>query len=152
LEVNTKIAGKRSFARFFAYQTLFSHFLNPANNIIELIRFFEQNYITELFFDNDYDLYKKYVNTTFLDKLLLGISENIEAIDFTMGSNLADETLNQPVKCLIRMAIFEFLYTDIDKNVVISEYTDIAGEYFDSKDVSFVNAVLEKISKVEKIS
>lgn len=48
-------------------------------------------------------------------------------------------------QAIIRIAIYELLYTDIDGKVAIDEAINISKEYCDDKIVKMINGVLDKI-------
>ena len=48
-------------------------------------------------------------------------------------------------QAIIRIAIYELLYTDIDGKVAIDEAINISKEYCDEKIVKMINGVLDKI-------
>ncbi len=153
---NEKVINKKSFSRFFATQILFSYFFSKDENrsIIDLTSFLEEYYISEEFSDTDAEEYKKNINVTFLNELLIGTLEHIDEIDALLNEHLTGKytfnVIDNLIKVILRLAMYEFLYTDIERKIVINEYVDIAGEYFDEKAVSFVNATLDNLSKIEK--
>lgn len=150
----TKIINKKSFSRFFAVQVLYSYFFNTKENLDlkDLKTFVEEYYISEEFSEQNPEEYKKNINMEFFDELVCGTVEHIETIDTTLGENLTGKytfnVIDELIKVILRLAMFEFKYTDTDKKVIINEYVDIAGEYFDQKAISFVNAILDKLSKI----
>jgi transcription antitermination protein NusB len=153
--IENKIINKKSFSRFFATQILFSYFFDVIENVnlSNLKTFIEDYYISGEFSDNDSKEYRKNINMDFLDTLIYGTVEHIIAIDVVLNQNLtgkyAFNTIDKLIKVILRLAMFEFNYTNTDKNVIINEYVDIAGEYFDQKAISFVNAILDKLSKIK---
>ena len=152
---NEKTINKKSFSRFFATQILFSYFFNKNEineNIVDLKSFLEEYYILDEFSINSLEEYKKMVNLDFLNTLLLGTIEHIEDIDNFLNKNIEGKytfsLIDDLIKIILRLATFEFYYTDTDKKIIINEYVDIAGEYFDEKAISFVNAILDNLSKI----
>ena len=152
---NEKTINKKSFSRFFATQILFSYFFNKNEineNIVDLKSFLEEYYILDEFSINSLEEYKKMVNLDFLNTLLLGTIEHIEDIDNFLNKNIEGKytfsLIDKKKKIILRLATFEFYYTDTDKKIIINEYVDIAGEYFDEKAISFVNAILDNLSKI----
>ena len=120
-------------------------------NIADLSSFMEQYYISEEFSTEDLELYKENINMKFLNELLNGTLEHIETIDNILNTNLTGKytfnIIDNLIKIILRLATYEFKYTDTDKKVIINEYVDISAEYFDTKVVSFVNATLDNLSK-----
>lgn len=153
---NEKTINKKSFSRFFATQILFSYFFGKDENnenILDLTTFLEDYYISEEFSITDVEEYKKNINLDFLNSLLSGTVDHIEEIDAFLIKNLTGRytfsIIDNLIKIILRLATYEFHYTDTDKKIIINEYVDIAGEYFDEKAVSFVNAILDNLSKIE---
>ncbi len=153
---NEKVINKKSFSRFFATQILFSYFFNKdeSGSIIDLTSFLEEYYISEEFSDTDKEEYKKNVNVNFLNELLIGTLQHIKEIDALLNEHLTGKytfnVIDDLIKIIFRLAMYEFLYTDTEKKIIINEYVDIAGEYLDGKAISFVNATLDNLSKIEK--
>jgi len=149
-----KIINKKSFSRFFATQILFSYFFDIKENsdLKDLKTFIEDYYISDEFSKEDSEEYKKNINMEFLDKLVYGTVEHIDVIDLILNENLIGKytfnVIDNLIKIILRLAMFEFKYTETDKKIIINEYVDIAGEYFDDKATSFVNAILDKLSKL----
>ncbi len=151
-----KSINKKSFSRFFATQILFSYFFDKSENkenIMDLTSFLEDYYISEEFSNTNAEEYKKNVNIDFLNSLLSGTILHIKEIDEFLAKNLSGKytfnVIDNLIKIIFRLAVYELHYTDTDKKIIISEYVDIAGEYFDEKAISFVNATLDNLSKIE---
>ena len=149
---NGKMFKKKSFARFFATQILYLYFFGEEqeNNIEDLINFLEDYYICDEFYNPDNESeYKNRVNIDFLRMLLMGTVEHIKDIDVILGKEIIGkysfDNIDNLIKILLRLAMYELRYTDTDRKVIINEYVDIAAEYFDEKAVSFVNATLDKL-------
>ncbi|MDD2840107.1 MAG: transcription antitermination factor NusB [Rickettsiales bacterium] len=149
-----KILNKKSFSRFFATQVLFSYFFDTKENpdLKVLKTFIEDYYISDEFSEKKPEEYKKNINMEFFDELVYGTVEHIDVIDAILNENLTGKytfnIIDNLIKIFLRLAMFEFKYTETDKKVIINEYVDIAGEYFDEKAISFVNAILDKLSKI----
>lgn len=156
MENKNKLINKKSFSRFFATQILFAYFSNRDgdSNMKDLSSFLEEYYIADEFNDNNAGDYQKSVNMAFLNELLSGTVEHLATIDAILEENLTGkytfDAIDEIIKNILRLAVFEFQYTDTEKKIIINEYVDISAEYFNDKAVSFVNATLDKLSKVEK--
>ncbi len=150
----TKIVNKKSFSRFFATQVLFSYFFDIKENedLDSLKSFIENYYISEEFSEENAEEYKKNINMEFFNELIYGTVKHIDAIDAILNENLTGKytfnVIDGLIKIILRLAMFEFKYTETDKKIIINEYVDIAGEYFDEKATSFVNAILDRLSKI----
>ena len=55
------------------------------------------------------------------------------------------DRLSKVSRTVIRLAVYEMLYTDIPANVAVSEAVDIAKKYGEDKSRAFVNGVLASI-------
>ena len=57
------------------------------------------------------------------------------------------------VKLMIMAAIYEFMFMHkTPVNVIISEYIKVANFFVQESQKSFLNAILEKVSKVSRVS
>lgn len=150
---NKNYINKKSFSRFFATQILFSYFFSTQekDNVVDLTEFMEQYYISEEFSQDDAEKYKENINMNFLNELLRGTIEHIDTIDNILNTNLVGKytfnIIDNLIKIILRLAVYELKYTETDTKVIINEYVDISAEYFDTKVVSFVNATLDNLSK-----
>jgi N utilization substance protein B len=155
MAIEEKNINKRSFSRFFAVQILYAYLFNKNenNDILELASFLEEYYVSDEFSKENSEKYKEKINMEFLNELLIGTVEHIEVINVILDKNIQGkytfDIVDELIKTILRLATFEFNYSNLDKKIIINEYVDIAGEYFDEKAISFVNAILDIISKVE---
>ena len=153
MENNKKNINKKSYSRFFALQILYSYFQNnEENNILDLKQFIEDNYIISDVFNDKKDEYINDSDIKYLNNLIENIVKNLNAIDDFLKKNLIGKytfnNIDELIKDIFRMAIYEFKWTNLEKKIIINEYVDIAAEYFDAKITSFVNATLDKLSKI----
>lgn len=117
-----------------------------AMTILYQISLYEKNKIN---YDFD-DVIKENLDSidNFVLELVHGVIDNKNDID-----NLADKYLDNwelrrlglTDQAIIRIAIYELLYTDIDGKVAIDEAINISKEYSDEKVVKMINGVLDKI-------
>ncbi len=57
------------------------------------------------------------------------------------------------LKLMIMAAIYEFMYMHkTPVNVVISEYLKVSDFFVESSQKNFLNAILDKVSKVSRVS
>ena len=141
---------KRSFARFFAIQILFSYFYDKNDSITDLKTFLENYYISDEFSAYGLD-YKTKVDMDFLDNILIGSVKYNDLIINDLQQKIIGkysfDDLDDIIKIILILATYEFKYTNTDKKIIINEYVDISAEYFTQKQVSFINAILDLISK-----
>ncbi len=58
------------------------------------------------------------------------------------------EKLNQLDMSILKVGVFELLYTDLPKNIVINEAVEVAKEYSDDISKAIVNAILDCIGEI----
>lgn len=89
----------------------------------------------------------------FVDTLVNGVISNIDKIDKVINLNIKNYSLDRLSyvdRNLIRIAVYEMLYTKTPINIIINEILNITHEYSqldDMKSSSFNNSLLDKISK-----
>ena len=120
--------------RVIAIQKLYGHHLNKGS---------------EIFFPKH--RYKKFIRD-----VVNGTIERKELIQDLMDKELSEDINENKtelmIKLMIMAAIYEFMFmhkTPI--NVVISEYLKVADFFVQKSQKSFLNAILEKISKVSRV-
>jgi len=92
--------------------------------------------------------YKKYIKD-----VVSGTLERVELIEETIIKNLNQDIdlkkTDKLLKIIIFSAVYELLFKhNTPKNVIISEYV-LASEYFLEKaQISYLNAILDKLSKI----
>jgi len=90
----------------------------------------------------------------FARKLLTGILQNIDKIDTIIKEHLIDwdfDRLDKVDKQILRVGIYELLYTDTPYQIVIDEAVKIAKNFSEDKAKSFINGILDRVAK-EKIN
>ena len=90
----------------------------------------------------------------FAKKLLKGVLEHIDKIDEIIKNHLIDwdfERLDKVDKQILRVGIYEILYTDTPYQIVIDEAVKIAKNFSEDKAKSFINGILDRVAK-EKMS
>jgi N utilization substance protein B len=86
----------------------------------------------------------------FAKDLLTGILQNTDKIDTIIKEHLIDwdfERLDKVDKQILRIGIYELLYTDTPYQIVIDEAIKIAKNFSDEKAKSFINGILDKVAK-----
>jgi len=127
--------------------------VNPQNNprviIIQKLYGHHLNKDSEISFPKH--RYKK-----FIKDVVNGTIERKELIQDLMDKELSEDINENKtelmIKLMIMAAIYEFMFmhkTPI--NVVISEYLKVADFFVQKSQKSFLNAILEKISKVSRV-
>ena len=95
-----------------------------------------------------------YANTdvSYFSALVTGVSEQLCKLDNyiiqCLSKDWTIDRLGPLMLSILRAGAFELVYRpDIPKKVAISEYVELAHDFFDRKDVAFVNGALDNIAK-----
>jgi len=122
---------------------------NPRVIVIQKLYGYHLNKDSEIFFPKH--RYKKFIRD-----VVNGTIERKELIQDLMDKELSEDINENKtelmIKLMIMAAIYEFMFmhkTPI--NVVISEYLKVADFFVQKSQKSFLNAILEKISKVSRV-
>lgn len=86
----------------------------------------------------------------FVKTMVYGVETHKDQIDELANKYMVDWDINRLDKTgamILRMGIFELLYTDTPQIVVINEAIELAKEYSDDKVKNIINAVLDTIKK-----
>ena len=88
------------------------------------------------------------VENDFVNNTVFGVLDNITKIDETANKYLKDwsiDRLGKTDQAILRLGIYELLYTDTPDIVCINEAVELAKEYSDDKVKNMINAVLDGI-------
>jgi len=88
------------------------------------------------------------VNNEFANSLIDGVLEHEDEIIILANKYLNNWNISRlglTDAAIIKIAIYELLYTDTPKKVVIDEAIELAKDYSDEKVVGMINGVLDKI-------
>ena len=93
----------------------------------------------------------------FIKDVVKGSIERKELIQTFMNSELKDDINENKtelmIKLMIMAAIYEFMFMHkTPVKVVISEYLKVADFFVESSQKSFLNAILEKLSKGSRVN
>ena len=123
---------------------------NPRVIVIQKLYSYNLNQDSEIIFPKH--KYKK-----FIKDVVIGTIERRELIEEAINKNLKNDINENKteliLKLMIMAAIYEFMYmhkTPI--KVVISEYLKVSDFFIEESQRNFLNAILDKISKVCRIS
>lgn len=84
----------------------------------------------------------------FVDKLVNGVLSNIKEIDEIANKYLEDWNISRlgfTDQAILRIAIYEILWTDTPDITCIDEAVELAKEYSDEKVCKMINGVLDKV-------
>ena len=90
------------------------------------------------------------VENEFVNTIVYGVEENIYNLDEIANKYLKDWTIDRLGKtdqAILRMSLYELLYTDTPDIVCINEAVELAKEYSDDKVKNMINAVLDSVMK-----
>ena len=82
--------------------------------------------------------------------LFNGVIDNLEVIDTQISENLSKrgiDDLGSVEKSILRLAVFEILFVDLDKAIVINEAIELSKRLASDNAPRFVNGVLDNINK-----
>ena len=130
--------GKRKIRKI-AFELIFGYEFNKDETPLEYYERAYDNFICE---DDEEENVKK---------LFMGVCENIEDIDALISSNLNDWKLSRISKAshsIMRISAYEMKYAKLPSAISINEAVEIAKEYAEDGAASFINGVLNNISKL----
>jgi len=83
--------------------------------------------------------------------LFNGVMQNLEKIDEAINTHLSKDwefdRLDNVDKAILRLGIYEILFTDLPYQVAINEAVEIAKILSTSNSTRFINGVLDRIAK-----
>lgn len=150
-EHKSKNIVKKSLARLVAVQSLYQYDLCGRSKELTLLK----DELIDNYLLSDLEewptCYRDQVDLELLEKLSSGVVLALPKIDQEISLFLRDNNnlydVSDVVLQIIRLAAFELNYMrEIPLKVVINEYVDIAGCFYDLKKVKFVNSILENIA------
>ena len=122
---------------------------NPRVIVIQKLYAYHLNKDSELYFPKH--RYRK-----FIKDVVVGTIERKELIENLINKDL-EKNINEKktdlmVKLMIMAAIYEFMFMHkTPTKVVINEYLKVADFFVEESQKGFLNAILEKVSKVSRI-
>ena len=129
----------RSATREEAFKLLYSIEIQKENPQEQMELYFENEEISD-------EETKKYIH-----KIVNGIEENIIQIEKKISDNLKKdwkiERISKVDLVLLKLAIYEMLYTDTPYKVAINEVIEIAKRYGEDNSPNFINGILASIVK-----
>jgi N utilization substance protein B len=143
----------KTISRIAAVQSLYCYYATNSG-IKEIIEDLKNFYAIE-FKNSDSELFELKLNRDYFDSITLAALENIEQIDGLIEENLAVgwsiNKLHLTLLSILRVAVAELYYfLQTPYKVVISEFSDIAGNMLTPEEVGFVNSLLQKINDQKK--
>ena len=132
----------KSAARIAAVQIFYNKIISN-KNIKELYQDYKSSFKCEL--ENDFKINS--LNEEFLNLLLSGFNNNIDKeIEKLLAGDWKLNRISAVNKSILFAGIIELnIKTDLNDNIIISEYLEIAEQM--GGEVKFINKILDKISK-----
>ena len=90
------------------------------------------------------------IENDFVKQIVYGSLEKSDELDNIANKYLKDWTIDRLGKtdsAILRMSLYELLYTDTPDIVCINEAIELAKEYSDEKVKNMINAVLDNVMK-----
>lgn len=118
---------------------------------------FQLLYAREYFKDTDsaefYDYYSGNAEKTYNDFVktaFVGVCDNMEAIDGEIEGSSVKWKVSRMAKVtrnILRLAVYEILYTEVPAKAVINEALELAKKFDDDQSPAFINGILNKIAR-----
>ena len=90
------------------------------------------------------------IENEFVKDVVLGVEEKTNELDEIANKYLKEWTIDRLGKTdssILRMGLYELIYTDTPDIVCINEAVELAKEYSDDKVKNMINAVLDSVMK-----
>ena len=135
---------KRTEARELAFKLIYSLEIQKTMEEEQIEIFFEENEIT-----NNEE--KEFIKTIF-EGLINNKSEIEELIQNNLKEKWTIDRISKIDLAILKVAIYELIYSKVPYKVVINEAVELAKKYGDDSSKSFVNGILASIVKDKKIA
>ena len=148
---------RRRMARMSAVQALYLYDIRKKNNINQGDNLFENGDIAPqsmqicedvlAFYQNVFFTPEEYGDSKKNKKIALNNIDEIDGyIKTHINSNWTIDKLDYILRAIIRCAIAEILIgAKIEKAVLSSEYTNLASDYFNGKEIGFINGIVDRL-------
>ena len=137
----------RSAARLAAVQALYQREME-STPVPSLLHEFHHHRLGATIEDEQY----ADAEVAFFDDVVKGVDARAAEIDALIAGKLAKgwslERLDRPMRQILRAGAYELLARiDVPTGSVISEYVDVAKAFYDKREASFVNGILDALAK-----
>ncbi len=138
---------KRTLSRLVAVQIMYQYeFFGRKYDIFELKDELIDNYA--LFEDEKEKSYRDKVDEIFIDDLVGKALESTKELDLEIAKYKKNADSDLVTTQILRLGAAELkLFKDTDFKVIISEYSDITGYFYEEAKVAFVSSVLNQLAK-----
>lgn len=91
-------------------------------------------------------------DTELFESLVTGTVEAIALLDQQIAPALSDkwklDRIDATLRAILRCGVFEMTHAaDTPARVLLDAYVDLAAAFFDDKEVAFINAVLDRLTR-----
>ena len=137
----------RSAARLAAVQALYQHEMEQTP-IPNLLHEFHHHRLGATIEGVEYED----AEVDFFDDIVSGVHARTAELDEIISSKLARDwslhRLDRPMRQILRAGTYELVARiDVPTGTIISEYVDVAKAFYDKKEASFVNGLLDSVAK-----
>jgi N utilization substance protein B len=137
----------RSAARLAAVQALYQREME-STPVPSLLHEFHHHRLGATIEDEQY----ADAEVAFFDDVVKGVDARSAEIDALIAGKLAKDwsldRLDRPMRQILRAGAYELLARiDVPTGSVISEYVDVAKAFYDKREASFVNGILDALAK-----
>jgi len=139
---------RRSVARLGAVQALYQHALNPGFDPVSVVGEFIHHRLGR---EIDGEVYGEADEKLFAD-LVRGVVRHRERLDESISAALSEEwplpRLQTILRLILEAGAYELAYRpDIPPRVTLNEYVTIAHAFFDGKEPTLANGVLNRLAR-----
>ena len=145
--MSTTRSKSRSAARLAAVQALYQHEMEQTP-IPQLLHEFHHHRLGATIEGVEY----ADAEVDFFDDLVSGVNARTAELDDRIAARLAKDwslsRLDRPMRQILRAGTYELVARiDVPTGSIISEYVDVAKAFYDKREASFVNGLLDAVAK-----
>ncbi|GKX32768.1 MAG: N utilization substance protein B [Rhizobiaceae bacterium MnEN-MB40S] len=140
-------ANKRGAARLSAVQALYQMDVG-GTGVLEVVREYELHRLGK---EIDGDQYRE-ADAAWFRAIVSGVVEQQKQLDPLIRSALLEDwplsRIDSTLRAILRAGTYELINRrDVPVAVIVTEYVDVAGAFFDEDEPKMVNAVLDRLAK-----
>ncbi|MEO4044696.1 transcription antitermination factor NusB [Hoeflea sp. CAU 1731] len=140
-------ANKRGAARLSAVQALYQMDVG-GTGVLEVVREYELHRLGK---EIDGDQYRE-ADAAWFRAIVSGVVEQQKQLDPLIRSALLEDwplsRIDSTLRAILRAGTYELVNRrDVPVAVIVTEYVDVAGAFFDEDEPKMVNAVLDRLAK-----
>lgn len=135
---------KRAETRELAFRLIYSCEIQKTMEQEQVELFLQENEIEQ-------EEQKKYIKTIF-DGILKNKDEIVKLIENNLKEKWTIDRISKINLAILKVAIYELIYSKLPYKVVINEAVELAKKYGDDSSKSFVNGILASIVKEKKLA